>query len=236
MPRGRIRASEGIAEPHCVQNAAGGVERWQVGQRISPGLGVAMCAHCALLASRMPTATTDTLVAMKRINVVGTSCSGKTTLARAVAGRLAVPHIELDALFWSTEWTPVPDDVFRARVARAVEPERWVVDGGYSVVRDVTWGLVDTVVWLDYPLRTVLGRWARRTVTRIQTREEFWAGTGNRESLRHALRPDGLLWWIVRTHRPRRTRLAAQLALRPDIAVVRLDSPSASEAWLRSLS
>ena len=32
----------GIAEPHWVQKAAGGVERWHVGQRISPGLGVAM--------------------------------------------------------------------------------------------------------------------------------------------------------------------------------------------------
>jgi hypothetical protein len=47
MPRGRMRASDGIAEPHWVQNAAGGVDRWQVGQRISPGFGVAMSAHCA---------------------------------------------------------------------------------------------------------------------------------------------------------------------------------------------
>jgi hypothetical protein len=37
-----MRASGGIAEPHWVQKAAGGVERWHVGQRISPGLGVAM--------------------------------------------------------------------------------------------------------------------------------------------------------------------------------------------------
>jgi hypothetical protein len=44
MPRGRMRASEGIAEPHWVQNPAGGVDRWQVGQRISPGLGVAITA------------------------------------------------------------------------------------------------------------------------------------------------------------------------------------------------
>ena len=67
---------------------------------------------------------------MERINVVGTSCSGKTTLARAIADRLAIPHVELDALYWAADWTPVPDDVFRDRVERAVTPKRWVVDGG----------------------------------------------------------------------------------------------------------
>jgi hypothetical protein len=36
-----------MGDPHWVQNAAGAVERWQVGQRISPGFGVAMGAHCA---------------------------------------------------------------------------------------------------------------------------------------------------------------------------------------------
>jgi hypothetical protein len=172
---------------------------------------------------------------MQRINVVGTSCSGKTTLARAIADRLAIPHVELDALYWAPDWAPVPDDVFLKRVTRAVQAERWVVDGGYSVVRDITWRRVDTVVWLDYPLGTVLWRWARRTVRRIRTAEEFWPGTGNRESLRNALRRDGLLWWILRTHRPRRRRLASQLAGRPDIEVIRLASPSASDAWLRSL-
>ncbi|HEX5039281.1 MAG TPA: adenylate kinase [Candidatus Limnocylindria bacterium] len=172
---------------------------------------------------------------MKRVNVVGTSCSGKTTLARAVAHRMGVPHVELDALYWSAGWTPVPDEVFRERVEVAAAGETWVIDGGYSPVRDITWQRVDTVVWLDYPMRTVLWRWARRTVRRMRTAEEFWPGTGNRESLGNALRRDGLLWWILRTHRPRRKRMAAQLAARPDIAVVRLGSPSQADAWLRSL-
>ena len=38
--RGRARADAGIAVPHWVQKAAGGVERWQVGHRICPGRGV----------------------------------------------------------------------------------------------------------------------------------------------------------------------------------------------------
>jgi hypothetical protein len=173
---------------------------------------------------------------MERINVVGTSCSGKTTLARALATRLGLPCVELDALFWDRGWTPVPDALFRARVADAVRGERWVIDGGYSPIRDLTWSRADTVVWLDYPMPLILARWGLRTVRRIRSREEFWPGTGNRESLRNALRWDGLLWWILRTHHRRRRSMAAGLAARPDISAIRLRSPAEADRWLASLS
>jgi adenylate kinase family enzyme len=39
-----------------------------------------------------------------RIVVVGTSGAGKTTLARRIADRLQLPHIELDAINWQSEW------------------------------------------------------------------------------------------------------------------------------------
>ena len=39
-----------------------------------------------------------------RIVVVGTSGAGKTTLARRIAAQLQLPHIELDAINWQSEW------------------------------------------------------------------------------------------------------------------------------------
>ena len=173
---------------------------------------------------------------MERINVVGTSCSGKTTLARAVARRLDLPCVELDALFWGPGWEPVPPELFRSRVADAVAADRWVLDGGYSTVRPFIWERADTVVWLDYPMPLVLGRWARRTVARIRDGREFWPGTGNRESLGHALSRGGLLWWILTTHRRRRRTMVEQLDARPWIRAVRLRSPAEAERWLRSLA
>jgi adenylate kinase family enzyme len=172
---------------------------------------------------------------MDRINVTGTSCSGKTTLARRLAERLGLPRIELDALFWGPGWMPVPVDTFRSRVADAAAGDRWVIDGGYSTIRDLTWARADTVVWLDYPMRTVLRRWARRTLARLRSREEFWPGTGNRERLSHILRRDSLLWWIVSTHHRRRRTTAAELSERPDLNVIWLGSPAETERWLASL-
>jgi hypothetical protein len=172
---------------------------------------------------------------MERINVTGTSCSGKTTLARAIAQRLGLPYTELDALFWGPGWEPVPFEVFHARVTDAVRGDRWVLDGGYSTVRPHIWERADTVVWLDYPMPLVLGRWARRTAGRIRSQEEFWPGTGNRESLRNAFRRGGLLWWILRTHRGRRRRIRQQLAAHPDLRLVQLRSPAETGRWLRTL-
>ena len=174
---------------------------------------------------------------MDRINVVGTSCSGKTTLARAIAARRGLPYTELDALFWGPRWEPVPSEVFHARVAEALRGDRWVLDGAYtgSRVGPRIWERADTIVWLDYPMPLVLGRWARRTVARIRSQEEFWPGTGTRESIGNALRRGGLLWWIMRTHYGRRRRIRDRLAAAPHLSSVRLRSPREADRWLASL-
>jgi len=143
-----------------------------------------------------------------RIAVVGSSCAGKTTLARELASRLGAPHVELDALHWGPDWTPRPTETFRARVAAAVAAPRWVCDGNYSVVQDLVWPRATAVVWLDYGFPRVLGRALRRTLRRSLTGEELYAG--NRESLRKAfLSRDSILLWVVTSWGERRRRYGA---------------------------
>ena len=121
----------------------------------------------------------------------------------------------------------------RARVTSAIAGETWVVDGNYAVVRDLVWARADTVVWLDLPLRTVLRRYATRTVRRITMGEELWSG--NRERLRFLLGRDSLLWWILSTYRRRRREYPERLAAHPEITAVRLRSPREARAWLETL-
>ena len=165
---------------------------------------------------------------MNRVNVIGTSSSGKTTLAIGLAERLGVPYIELDALHWEPNWTEAPNAVMRERVRSAIDGEAWVVDGNYSAVRDLVWGRADTVVWLDLPLPTILARYARRTVRRLATRQELWSG--NRERLGFLLGRDSLLRWILGTYR--RREYPALLAARPQITAIRLRSAREARNWL----
>lgn len=171
----------------------------------------------------------------RRVNVVGTSSSGKTTFARALAGRLSVRHVELDSLHWGPGWSSATRDVMRERVAAAAAEDAWVIDGNYSVSRDIVWSRAEAVVWLDYPLRTVLRRYVTRTRRRIRDDEEIWPGTGNRERLSHLLGRDSLLWWILSTYHRRRREYPELLASHPELIAVRLRSPAAAEAWLAGL-
>ena len=171
----------------------------------------------------------------RRVNVVGTSSSGKTTFARALAARLDVPHVELDALNWEPNWTAAAPNVMRQRTAAAIEGDAWVVDGNYSVVRDLVWTRAEAIVWLDFPLATILWRYAQRTRRRVRSREELWPGTGNRERLRNVVGRDSLLWWILSTYRRRRREYPERLAATPQLAAVRLRTPAEASAWLAGI-
>ena len=56
---------------------------------------------------------------MKRVSVVGSSGSGKTTVARQLAEALGVPHVELDALHWGANWSPATNDELSERLTQA---------------------------------------------------------------------------------------------------------------------
>jgi adenylate kinase family enzyme len=169
--------------------------------------------------------------------VGGGSGAGKTTIARALAGRMGVPVIELDALFHGPNWTPTPTEVFRQRILAATSDDAWVIDGNYSAVRDVTWGRADTLIWLDPSLTTVLRRVFVRTNRRIRSREALW--NGNRETFGNAyLSFDSLYVWILRSHwRRRRTwpRILAQEEYR-HLDVHRFRTPGEAARWLAETS
>lgn len=85
---------------------------------------------------------------VRRVSMVGVSGSGKSTLGRELAGRLAVPYVELDAIFHQPEWTPLPEEQFRQRVTAIAAGDGWVIDGNYRAVLPLVWECADTVVWL----------------------------------------------------------------------------------------
>ena len=171
----------------------------------------------------------------RRVSVIGTSGSGKTTFARRLAARLGVAHIELDALFWLPDWQEPDEAEFRAKVGAAVDgPGGWIVDGNYSRLMPDILARADAVVWLDMPMRTCLIRVTRRAVARAWDRELLW-GT-NRERWTQLVGPKSLGWWVITTHRRRRRDNEARLTdpAYATVQVHRFRSTAAAEAWLQS--
>jgi len=113
-----------------------------------------------------------------RIHVIGSSCSGKSSLAERLARGLAVPLVELDALNWEPNWvglsTAEPDE-FERRLRAATAGDAWVVAGSYARFSErVFWPRLETVIWLDLPLPLLLVRALTRSWRRWRSRELLW--------------------------------------------------------------
>ncbi|MEA2575741.1 MAG: hypothetical protein QOH93_3039 [Chloroflexia bacterium] len=171
-----------------------------------------------------------------RIVVIGSSGSGKTTMARNIAARTGSPYIELDALHWGPNWTAAPTESLREQVQMAVQGERWTVDGNYRIVRDIVWARATTIVWLDYPFWLVAWRILSRTLQRAIKQVELW--NGNRESLRSAfLSRKSILLWMLQTHGKLRREYATVLS-QPEyshLTVIHIQTPHQARKWVDSL-
>lgn len=177
-------------------------------------------------------------LAPQRIVIVGTTGSGKTTLAKRLSAMLGMPRVELDALHWEPNWTEATAEVFQERVRDAIAGERWVVDGNYTgKLGFMTFEAADTLLWLDYAFPRVFRQLFIRTMLRRVRREELW--NGNRESLRsHFFTKDSLFLWAVKSHWRHRKSYVERFA-RPEFAhlrVVRLHSPTEMERYIATVA
>ncbi|WP_412540197.1 shikimate kinase [Longispora sp. K20-0274] len=170
---------------------------------------------------------------MRRVSMVGTPGSGKTTLGRALAERLGVEYLELDSVFHQPGWEPLPVEEFRARAAEVLAGDGWVVDGNYSAVRELVWARADTVVWFDRPRAVIMWRVFVRTLRRAVTREVLW--NGNREPLRGLLpvdREQSVIAWAWVKHAEYRERYRAAAADPGDLDFVRIATDADARALL----
>ncbi len=170
---------------------------------------------------------------MKRIVVIGTSGSGKTTFASSLARLLNVPHIELDQLHWNPNWQETPRDQFIEKVRAATNAPAWVVDGNYTTkVSPIVWQQADTIVWLDYPFRVILFRLVIRTFKRLVMGDECC--NGNRESWRMVVSKESIILWAFQSHWRHRREYGAKLRdpAHAHLRQVRLRSPGEADSWL----
>ena len=172
---------------------------------------------------------------MRRISVVGTSGSGKTTFSHKLASILRFQHVELDCVNWGANWTALSPDVFRARIEEIVKADTWVIDGNYAQVRELIWESADTVVWLDYSLLVIMRRIIWRTFRRLALRETCC--NGNRESLIRTFSRDSIILWALHTYQRRRGEYPAKMEVlrQRGVNTFRFRSPKNAEEWLKKM-
>lgn len=176
---------------------------------------------------------------MQRVSVVGASGAGKSTTGRRIAEALELPFHELDAMHWQPNWTPLEPEVMRSRVAEITSTPQWVIDGNYSLTRDLVLARADTVVWLRPPRWTSTLRAARRTSIRSLTRKRLW--NDNVEGPAQVLRvwdPEHVVRWSWSSHPKLDRRYGTEMrdASKRDIEYVVLSSSRQVDRFLDGLT
>jgi adenylate kinase family enzyme len=178
----------------------------------------------------------------RRIQVIGNTCAGKSTLARRIGDALDLPVVELDGLNWQPGWvalTEVDPPRFERLLSDATVGDAWVVAGSYSRWAErLLWPRLETMVWLDPPLLRIVGRVLRRSWRRWRTRELLW-GT-NREQLWPQLRVwdrRSLVNWAVTQHGRKRREMLARMAdaRMAHVSFIRLRTGADVEAFVADL-
>ena len=167
---------------------------------------------------------------MNRVLVVGTSGAGKTTVATRIAARLGLPVHASDPFYWQPDWQPAPREQVDECLAGVLNQPRWVLDGNFERQWRQAWIEAECVVWLDYPLPTVLWQLAIRNFGWALRRTTVWSG--NRMSVRQAF--SGVVH-AVRSHAAKRRRYPQYVAQLNGVTVLRFQSRRETRAWLSTL-
>ena len=166
---------------------------------------------------------------MKRILVIGSGGSGKTTVARQLAERLRLPLIHLDAHFWHPGWIETPNAEWDEQIRRFIAEPSWVIEGNYGRTLDVRLAACDTVVFLDMPRHVCIWRIIKR-------RFRYW-GTSRPDVAPGC--PERLGWdfivWVWTYRKRRRPEVLDRLGRLSTARVVVLSGRDEVEAFLALL-
>lgn len=166
---------------------------------------------------------------MKKILVIGSGGTGKSTFAKRLGECLNINVIHLDKLYWKPGWVEPAKAEWAATVEEICRREEWILDGNYSGTLERRLAACDAVVFLDLPARVCLWRILKRVLQyRNTTRPDMAEGCHERFSWQF------LLWvWNYR----RRTRPKILKMLRRcegKVQAIHLQSATEVERYLRA--
>jgi adenylate kinase family enzyme len=170
---------------------------------------------------------------MRRVVILGTAGTGKSTLARRLGERLRIPVIHLDALNWEPGWKALPAEEFRSRLAEALTGDAWITDGNYAILTfDLRMPRADLVIWVERPALHCAWRVFRRAVrSQFSAAEDLAPGCKE-----HLGKLFDRLWFIANFNRINRPRIeTARMTYGLNVPVIVLHGDDEIAAFLSNL-
>jgi Adenylate kinase and related kinases len=176
---------------------------------------------------------------MRKIVVVGSTGSGKTTLARAVSKKLNIRHTELDSLSWLPGWQQRSAHELWDIVEEITDGPKWVICGNYPKLSMFTIDQADVIVWLDLPFIVCFWQTLKRSLRQILKREKY--SNGDQETFVRLCTPKkSIIFWLIKNFKLRNKMYDSMFTFEKDLffedkIFVRLKSHKEAKSWLEKL-
>jgi adenylate kinase family enzyme len=120
---------------------------------------------------------------MERIAIIGSSGTGKSTLARDLGRLLHINVVHLDRVFWEPGWKEKPRETRIDILQEIVRKEQWIIEGTYLGTAEPRLNAADTIIFLDTPALLCLKRVIKRYMGGGRCHREIPEGCYDRLSL-----------------------------------------------------
>lgn len=117
----------------------------------------------------------------KRIVILGSGGSGKTTFSNELSMLLRIPVVHLDSLYWKDNWASQSKEEWEKIQKDIVSAKCWIIDGNYWETLDIRLSQADTVLFMDTSKWICIMRILKRWISNYgRVREDFANGCKER--------------------------------------------------------
>ncbi|MDL4840391.1 DNA topology modulation protein [Aquibacillus rhizosphaerae] len=167
---------------------------------------------------------------MKRIMIIGSGGSGKSTLSKQLGRVLSIPVHHLDAYFWKPGWQAVSREEISAIQQQIFEKDTWIIDGNYSATMDKRIEAADTVIFLNYSTaRCLYGIVKRRIQFHSKTRPDMGQDCPEKLDLEFFM-------WVASYQKNKVPIVREKLKVANKIQLLEFKNPRQTKNFLKNLS
>lgn len=110
---------------------------------------------------------------MKRVVIIGSPGTGKSTFARKLAAKTGLPLIHIDFYYHDPSKDYYHDKpAWRALITKMATEDQWILDGNYGKTMSQRMQRADTIFYFDMPRRTALWGVIKRRLNAYRTVRE----------------------------------------------------------------
>lgn len=152
---------------------------------------------------------------MKKIVVLGSPWSGKSTFSKKLQEATGLPLFHLDKLFWKPWWEMTPREEQEKIQKELVQEDKWIIDGNYTSTVHLRVPHADTIIFFDLPRSTCMVRVLKRvfkTSWGIEKRTDMGEWCNERISMKFL----GFVWNFRKHTQPKVIKVIQQSKLSQD--------------------